>query len=62
MYKMLTNVAVHVLAMNNQLPISDKHYQVQNCLFLRFNQFFFSLSFGKFQLQFFFFFDKFEYE
>ena len=48
MYKMLPEVAAHVLTMNNQLPISNKHYQVQNCLFLRFNQFFFLLSFGKF--------------
>ena len=36
MYEMLPEVAVHVLTMDNQLPVSDKHYQVQNCLFLRF--------------------------
>lgn len=54
MYEMLPEVAVHVLTMDNQLPVSDKHYQVQNCLFLRFNQFFFLLSFRKFLPPFFF--------
>ena len=56
MYQMLPEVAAHVLTMNNQLPISNKHYQGQNCLFLRFNQFFFLLSFGKFLPPLFFFF------
>ena len=60
MYEMLPEVAVHVLTMDNQLPVSDKHYQVQNCLFLRFNQFFFLLSFRKFLPPFFL--NKFEYE